>query len=259
MSDMECQPKIEEDKESFGYSLSQGKIGTHPTIFQDRLLGSEVKLKLEESPATSTGSCASPLLKRRPSIRSRKSLEPLHIVSSVDQNQQQTTAGKKIQEYQTASLNWERNQSEETQLSTGNQYGLVQSPEPWKPFPLRFEWSVTGRFRPLQVIIQSVRLLKGNALYSGVKQVTTINQGTGKSRRAWSEATLSAYCKDPRTKFWCGYTTQSNVVLDEFRGGIDISHVLRWLDRYPVRVEIKGSSRPLLATTFWITSNLHLS
>jgi len=26
--------------------------------------------------------------------------------------------------------------------------------------------------------------------------------GTGKSRRAWSEATISAYCKDPRTKFW---------------------------------------------------------
>jgi len=33
--------------------------------------------------------------------------------------------------------------------------------------------------------------------------------------------------------------------------------MLRWLDRYPVSVEIKGGTRPLLATTFWITSNLH--
>lgn len=81
--------------------------------------------------------------------------------------------------------------------------------------------------------------------------------GTGKSHRAWMEATSGAYSKDPRTKFWCGYDDQPNVNIDEFRGAIDISHILRWLDRYPVRVETKGSSRPLMATTIWITSNLH--
>lgn len=81
--------------------------------------------------------------------------------------------------------------------------------------------------------------------------------GTGKSRRAWDEAGPDAYCKDPRSKFWCGYQGQQHVIVDEFRGGIDISHMLRWLDRYPVRVEIKGSSRPLRATKIWITSNVH--
>lgn len=80
--------------------------------------------------------------------------------------------------------------------------------------------------------------------------------GVGKSRRAWDESGLDAYCKDPRSKFWCGYQGQRNVILDEFRGGIDIAHMLRWLDRYPCRVEIKGSSVPLCATNFWITSNL---
>lgn len=83
--------------------------------------------------------------------------------------------------------------------------------------------------------------------------------GTGKSRRAWDEAGESAYAKDPRSKFWCGYRDHDAVVIDEFRGGIDISHMLRWLDRYPVRVEIKGSSRPLKAKKIWITSNLHPS
>lgn len=83
--------------------------------------------------------------------------------------------------------------------------------------------------------------------------------GTGKSRKAWDNAGMEGYPKDPRTKFWCGYSGQKNVVIDEFRGGIDISHVLRWLDRYPVRVEIKGSSVPLCAETFWITSNTHPS
>lgn len=80
--------------------------------------------------------------------------------------------------------------------------------------------------------------------------------GTGKSRRAWEESGLDAYSKDPRSKFWDGYQTQKCVVIDEFRGGIDISHILRWLDRYPVRVEIKGSSRPLVADKIWITSNV---
>lgn len=81
--------------------------------------------------------------------------------------------------------------------------------------------------------------------------------GTGKSRRAWEEATLAAYPKDPRSKFWDGYRDQKHVVIDEFRGGIDISHILRWLDRYPVLVEIKGSSTALVAEKIWITSNLH--
>lgn len=81
--------------------------------------------------------------------------------------------------------------------------------------------------------------------------------GTGKSRRAWEEAGQLAYAKDPRSKFWCGYRAHEHVVIDEFRGGIDISHMLRWLDRYPVRVEIKGGSRPLKARKIWITSNLH--
>lgn len=81
--------------------------------------------------------------------------------------------------------------------------------------------------------------------------------GVGKSRRAWEEAGTDAYPKDPRTKFWDGYRNHTKVVMDEFRGGIDISHILRWFDRYPVIVEVKGSSTVLKADEIWITSNLH--
>jgi len=80
--------------------------------------------------------------------------------------------------------------------------------------------------------------------------------GTGKSRRAWAEAGMEAYPKDPRTKWWDGYLNHEHVVIDEFRGSIDIAHMLRWLDRYPVLVEIKGASVPLAAKKIWITSNL---
>lgn len=82
---------------------------------------------------------------------------------------------------------------------------------------------------------------------------------TGKSHRAWQEAGMDAYAKDPRTKFWDGYQSQKHVVCDEFRGVIDIANLLRWLDKYPVRVETKGSTVPLGATTFWFTSNVNPS
>lgn len=80
--------------------------------------------------------------------------------------------------------------------------------------------------------------------------------GVGKSRRAWELAGLQAYPKDPRSKFWDGYRGQEHVVIDEFRGDIDIGHILRWFDRYPVIVEVKGSSVVLNARKIWITSNL---
>lgn len=81
--------------------------------------------------------------------------------------------------------------------------------------------------------------------------------GIGKSRKAWDEAGLDAYPKDPRTKYWDGYQGQENVVIDEFRGGIDISHILRWFDRYPVIIETKFGATVLKAKKIWLTSNLN--
>lgn len=80
--------------------------------------------------------------------------------------------------------------------------------------------------------------------------------GVGKSHRAWERAGLEAYPKDPNTKFWDGYRDHEKVVIDEFRGRIDISHMLRWTDKYPVIVEIKGSATVLRAREIYITSNL---
>ena len=81
--------------------------------------------------------------------------------------------------------------------------------------------------------------------------------GTGKSHRAWAEAGDDAFGKDPRTKWFDGHHGQENIVCDEFRGGIDISHILRWLDKYPLRSEHKGYSKPNNSCKWWFTSNLH--
>lgn len=80
--------------------------------------------------------------------------------------------------------------------------------------------------------------------------------GTGKSRKAW-ELEPDAYPKDPNNKWWDGYTGEKAVIIDEFRGKIDIAHLLRWFDRYKCNVEVKGGCIALRAQTFYITSNLH--
>lgn len=94
----------------------------------------------------------------------------------------------------------------------------------------------------------------------GIEKEVVVYHGptqVGKSYRAWFEAGQDAYPKTPTTKFWDGYRGQANVVIDEFYGQIDISHMLRWLDRHPCLVESKGSGTPLKAKKIWLTSNHH--
>jgi len=81
--------------------------------------------------------------------------------------------------------------------------------------------------------------------------------GMGKSRRAWKKPDLTLILKIRGVNSGMDIEVKKHVVFDEFRGGIDISHVLRWFDRYPVIVEVKGSSTVLKAKKIWITSNLH--
>lgn len=80
--------------------------------------------------------------------------------------------------------------------------------------------------------------------------------GSGKSHRAWLEAGVDCYVKDPNTKWFDGYVGQPNCVIDEFDGKVSLNHILRWLDKYPVRVETKGGSVPLLVRKWFLTSNV---
>lgn len=80
--------------------------------------------------------------------------------------------------------------------------------------------------------------------------------GSGKSHRSFEEAGPEAYVKSASNKWWDGYRGQDCVVIDEFVGLIDITHLLRWFDRYPMFVEIKGGTTPLKAHRFWLTSNV---
>lgn len=79
--------------------------------------------------------------------------------------------------------------------------------------------------------------------------------GTGKSK--WCmDFDSSAYWKMPG-KWWDGYTGQKTVILDDFYGWLPYHDLLRLLDRYPLSVEVKGSTVPFIAETIIITSNSH--
>lgn len=82
--------------------------------------------------------------------------------------------------------------------------------------------------------------------------------GSGKTRRAIEEAGDDYYISSRNLKWWEGYDAHENVIIDDFRKDFCTYHeLLRILDRYPFRLEVKGSSRQFLAKRIWITSCYH--
>jgi len=83
--------------------------------------------------------------------------------------------------------------------------------------------------------------------------------GTGKTSSAVSEF-CSDYCivsSGITGLWWTEYDGESTVIIDEFRGTIPLSQLLRMLDGYSCSVDIKGSSKMLRAKTIILTSNVN--
>lgn len=79
--------------------------------------------------------------------------------------------------------------------------------------------------------------------------------GSGKTRTAVEEAGEDTWMSSRNLKWWDGYDGHENVIIDDFRGDFCTFHeLLRILDRYPFRVEVKGGSRMLMAKKIWITA-----
>lgn len=188
--------------------------------------------------------------------RSRDSWEQ-DIGSQVDRLRRMSTSTRTPPVSPERGLSWGQRRSGEMSPTIGIRSNNWPFQETLQLFPQIYTFGiciVNGRYYN-----SLCRIASDNAKPLAVERTCYVfwgKTGTGKSLRAWTEAGQDSYGKDPRTKWWCGYKGERTVVLDEFRGDIDVSHILRWLDRYPVTVEVKGGSRPLAADRIWITSNL---
>lgn len=77
--------------------------------------------------------------------------------------------------------------------------------------------------------------------------------GVGKSRKAF-ETFPEAYVK-MNSMWWDGYEGQTTVIIDDYRPSLcTFQELLRILDRYPMRIQMKGSSSELSATHFVIST-----
>lgn len=78
--------------------------------------------------------------------------------------------------------------------------------------------------------------------------------GTGKTKWAFDHFGNDIYIKDG-TKWWDGYCGQNCVVLDDFRSAnMSFDNLLRLLDRYPCKVEIKGGYIEFTSNVIIITT-----
>lgn len=79
--------------------------------------------------------------------------------------------------------------------------------------------------------------------------------GTGKSHLAHSLAKTDPWISLHNGRWFEGYDAHEDVIFDDIRGDFCKFHVLlRLLDRWPYRIEVKGGSRQFLAKRIFITS-----
>lgn len=79
--------------------------------------------------------------------------------------------------------------------------------------------------------------------------------GTGKTRKAFEEAGAGVYVH-PGGKWFDGYEEEENVIFDDFGGSeFKLTYLLKLLDRYQMRVPVKGGFVNWCPKKIWITSN----
>ena len=84
--------------------------------------------------------------------------------------------------------------------------------------------------------------------------------GTGKTRQAYQLYGDTLYHKTANTKWFDAYTGQKTLLLDDFAGAaskMPLTYTLQLLDRYPMKVEVKGGFVNMIATNIVLTTNIH--
>lgn len=84
--------------------------------------------------------------------------------------------------------------------------------------------------------------------------------GAGKSHKAQEDAGPGAYYKPlgKDSQWWDGYEQNESIIIEDFRGEIPLSTLLRLADKYPMRVPVKGGYCNFDSRKIYITSNIDI-
>jgi len=84
--------------------------------------------------------------------------------------------------------------------------------------------------------------------------------GAGKSHKAQADAGPDAYYKPlgKDSQWWDGYEQNESIIIEDFRGEIPLSTLLRLADKYPMRVPVKGGYCNFDSRKIYITSNIDI-
>jgi len=83
--------------------------------------------------------------------------------------------------------------------------------------------------------------------------------GTGKTHTAYEfDSDLYAIpVNDGKSMWFDGYRGERTLLIDDFKGNMKLTNLLRILDKYPIQVPVKGGFVYLQCVTILITSNYH--
>lgn len=194
-----------EDKESFGSQPSPTPTGHQNCPMESRTAEVNLNSERADSDIGSVSSTSSP---RSPSPLSRHSFLRRATMSLADPLRRMRMSGRRRPGYPTLNSSSVLGRLDEIVPPTGRQYGISLSEESSNPFQ-------QGNQKLISIRISNYNALRKirsdfGAPVAMERQVFVFwgTTGTGKSRRAWDEASLFAYPKSPSTKFWDGYQNQ---------------------------------------------------
>lgn len=124
---------------------------------------------------------------------------------------------------------------------------ITENPSLWRNYQVLS--LLRSRYQPVRSEPTQGVLLWGKSGTGKSKICNLIGQFLGKEDVYWQNG----------TKWWDGYDQQRLVVIDEFRGGMDIKDLLRLCDRYPLPLEVKGGFTQFNSPLVIFTSNLSFS
>lgn len=86
--------------------------------------------------------------------------------------------------------------------------------------------------------------------------------GSGKTRHVYDTEDINNIYKmecgdgSANSIFWDGYTGEEVILIDDFHNNFKLDYMLRLLDRYPMKLNIKGGYTYRCAKRIYITSNI---